>query len=352
MKVALLTIWHEMNYGAELQAYATVKAIKHLGHEVEMIDIRLADCEYRNLKGRTVTFFSSFGPCQKKFENFWRHNIPVTRRYRTIEELQADPPKADIYMVGSDQVWNPAITGSFAKLYFLNFGEPSIRRVSYASSFGTNKWEYPELTEEIKGLLERFNVITCRERSGIGILNAMFRLHATHVLDPTLLFDGYPEFVGNIKQRNTLVYYPLSDDPDLENYSIALGQRLKMSVINNKAQSYIIKPIIWDRVSVQQWVKNIAEAQFVITRSFHGLVFSLLYRKNFAVLASPNNRGTRIVELLKLLGLSDRFYNSLIDLDNASPWAKEIDYTIVENTIGKYREESWKILQQMLTTNV
>lgn len=195
MKVALLTIWHELNYGAELQAYATIKAIQKLGHEVEMIDIRLSDCEYKNFKGKIVTSLSSIGPCQKKFESFWDKYIPKTHRYTTIEQLKENPPIADIYMVGSDQVWNPQITGAFSKLFFLDFGSENIRRVSFASSFGVNQWKYPELQEDIKKLLSRFHMISCRESSGVDILKKTFGLDASLVLDPTLLFSSWNAIV-------------------------------------------------------------------------------------------------------------------------------------------------------------
>lgn len=159
MKIALLTIWHAMNYGAELQAYATVKALKQLGHQVEMIDIRLSDCHKPNLNGRIGNIISSFGPAHTKFEGFWKKYIPVTKRYCSIEQLQNDPPHSDVYMVGSDQVWNPDLTGGFAKLFFLDFGGENVKRISYASSFGTLEWKAKHLTEDVSKLIERFDYI-------------------------------------------------------------------------------------------------------------------------------------------------------------------------------------------------
>lgn len=348
MKVALLTIWHELNYGAELQAYATIKAIQKLGYEVEMIDIRLSDCEYKNFKGKIVTSLSSIGPCQKKFESFWDKYIPKTHRYTTIKQLKENPPIADVYMVGSDQVWNPQITGAFSKLFFLDFGSENIRRVSFASSFGVNQWKYPELQEDIKKLLSRFHMISCRESSGVDLLKKTFGLDASPVLDPTLLFSSYKELIGDVTPNKSLVYYPLSNEPELVSYSKNLAKRLHLKPVNNKKCSYIIKPIVWDRVSIEQWIKNIAEAEFVITRSFHGLVFSIIYHKNFAILESNNNRGTRITNLLELLGLSKRLYTSIEDLDRNEPWNKPVDYNSVNTKLLSLRNTSWKILKKMI----
>ena len=116
MKIALLTIWHEKNYGAELQAYATIKAIKHLGHCPEMINIHLASKEQPSFLGRIANFIEKLLPASTKFERFWSYYIPKTKKYNSVSELYNDPPQADIYIVGSDQVWNPDITKEFTFL--------------------------------------------------------------------------------------------------------------------------------------------------------------------------------------------------------------------------------------------
>lgn len=127
MKIALLTIWHECNYGAELQAYATVKILQNLGHKVEMIDIRLSDCRKGNINQKIFNIVCGITPGYRKFINFWKKYIPVTRRYNSIDKLQKRPPVADVYLVGSDQVWNPELTKEFSLLYFLNFGDNNIK---------------------------------------------------------------------------------------------------------------------------------------------------------------------------------------------------------------------------------
>lgn len=204
MDIALLTIWHVQNYGAELQSYATIKILEKLGYHVKMINIRLADCSHPNLKGKMSSFLSSFGPGYKKFNDFWTKYIPTTLRYKTIAELQRNPPKADMYIVGSDQVWNPDLTGDFAKLFFLDFGTNKIKRISYASSFGKSEWTHDEIKSDVRKLLLQFSAITCRELSGTELLKKEFSIDAKCVVDPTLLLGDYSELTKSVKESNSL----------------------------------------------------------------------------------------------------------------------------------------------------
>lgn len=348
MKIALLTIWHAMNYGAELQAYATVKALKQLGHQVEMIDIRLSDCHKPNLNGRIGNIISSFGPAHTKFEGFWKKYIPVTKRYCSIEQLQNDPPHSDVYMVGSDQVWNPDLTGGFAKMFFLDFGGENVKRISYASSFGTQEWKAKHLTEDVSKLIERFDYIGCREQSGVDILRDTFKVPAALNIDPTLLFDQYPELTGTLTPKRTLVCYPLSKDPDLINYAQETASRLGLQMVNNKQTSTVLGRITWDTVSIEDWIRNIAESQFVITRSFHGLVFSILYRKPFAIIANANNRSTRLLNLLQQLGLTERYFESFHACNEAQPWKINIDYDAAYDKLVSLRKDSFDYLNNAL----
>lgn len=348
MKIALITIWREKNYGAELQAYATIKVLQELGHEVKMIDIRLSDYPRLNWKGRTASLISQLGPAHKKFCDFWKKNIPVTRRYKKIEYLMKNPPEADVYLVGSDQVWNPEVTGDLSMLYFLNFGSADIKRVSYASSFGTDCWRFPEIKNEVRTLLDRFSCVTCRESSGVRILEEEFGIKACHVLDPTLLIDSYKELVGETNGQRTLLYYPLGDDPELELYSLSLAKELGLEAKNGNRRTKLLGKIEWNRPDITEWVRNIAEAEFVITRSFHGMVFSIMHERQFAVLADCHGRGTRLKSLLKQLGLEDRFYDSLEDLNSAKPWIEKIDYTTVTPKLFELRKKSIAILRRSL----
>lgn len=348
MEIALITIWHEKNYGAEMQAYATIKALKKLGHNVKMIDIRLSDIEKRSIKGKIASVIESCSPGDKKFKRFWHKYIPCTKRYRSKRELYRYAPQADIYMVGSDQVWNPDITKDLTDVFFLNFGNQSVRRVGYAPSFGTECWNYPNLRIEVDSYLTNFDFITCREESGIEILSNTFNVTAKCVVDPTLLFSDYSELTGPIYPKNTLVYYPIYKDLELEECAIYVANILGLDPINNKNIKYLFNNAVWDFNSIEGWIKNIAESQFVLTRSFHGIVFSIIYNRQFAVIGSKNNRSTRIINLLSKLGLEDRYSSNVDELRKSKPWESRIDYTSVNEKLKKLRENSWAALIEMI----
>lgn len=348
MKIALLTIWHVKNYGAELQAYATIKVLQQLGCEVEMIDIRLSDCIHPNFYGKIGHFLSSFGPGYRKFHNFWDKYIPKTRRYKSLNELRNDPPVADVYLVGSDQVWNPDITNSFAKLYFLDFGNKCIKRISYASSFGTSKWTHNEIKNEIINLLRCFYGVTCRELSGVKLLNEEFGIKAQCVIDPTLLLGDYKEFIHNKQEMDSLVYYPLSFDPELEHSAHKIAKLLDLRLINNKKCITFTPLILWNQLGVEQWVENIATSRFFISRSFHGMLFAIMYKRQFAIVSGKNGRSARLLDFLKSVGLSDRYYADFNSLEEDRPWERLIDYAKIEPIIYNMRCNSLNILKQML----
>ena len=348
MKIALITIWHEKNYGAELQAYATIAVLQQLGFQVEMIDIRLSDQNKKNLKNRLVNLIQYFTPSDHKFRQFWGKYIPITRRYRSLSDLQLNPPSADIYMVGSDQVWNPDITKKFYPVYFLDFGSEKIKKVSYASSFGVLSWNHSDKTDKVISLLKEFSHISCREKSGVEIIDKYFNLKANNVLDPTLLCDDYSQLIGSYVQKNTLVYYPLSKDPQLESFAKDLGKELHMEPVNINKKTYLLRNIVWDRPGIGEWVKSIAESRFVITRSFHGLAFSLIFKKQFAIIAVRNDRAIRVLDLLSLLGLENRFFSSVEDLKEKKPWETPIDYNQVSHRLNELRTQSMDCLIKML----
>ena len=172
-------------------------------------------------------------------------------------------------------------------------------------------------------------------------MKKQYGLDATNVLDPTLLLEDYEQLTGEISDmKSTLVYYPLGEDSQLEGYAINLAKRLGLTPLNNNNCTYIFRKLKWDRTGIEEWIRNIAQAKFVVTRSFHGLVFSLIFKRQFAIIASPNGRNARIMDLLSQLNLSNRFFGSFEELDQSQPWADLINYDEVTPILEKLRKHS------------
>lgn len=355
MNIALLTIWHIGNYGAELQTYCTVKALEQLGHKVKVIRYDLKDNPFKTdytLKQRIYGYISSLMPAHIKAYYFWKKHIPSTRKYNSCSDLVNLPPDADAYVVGSDQVWNTTITHNSAHLYFLCFGKEEVRRISYASSFGASKWLGDnEITNLASTQLKKFHAISCREQSGVKILKNIFGVDAECVLDPTLLVDSFSELTGNLVDNNTLVYYPLSPNPEVEKFCIQLSNEIGLEYKLANKRTFLRKSLIWNKPSVPEWLKCIGEAKFVITPSFHGLTTSIKQHRNFAVIITESlimQRSARIIDLLELLGLSNRLFTSVEELYESKIWETPIDYSIIDNKLSKLREKSLLYLKNSL----
>lgn len=346
MKVSILTYHWEDNYGATMQAYATYRAVKELGHTPEFIDLRLP---YNPpFKSRIVFALKRF-----RFNSFRKKfflNLSK-RTYRSVEELRNNPPESDCYLVGSDQTWNPQIGKALLPAFFLTFGKDSVRRVSYATSIGLNKWEQsPYITDkEISAALKRFRKILLREDSAIKIAHEVFGAEAQQVIDPVLLFQSYPELTGGIKPTNEVVTYKLINDEGF--YEMASQMATSMSLPIRSIGS-VRKPNGYRASypeSVENWIRRIAGANLVLTDSFHGTVISLLYHRPFVVYIGNPCRITRIVSLLSQLGLSDRILTSDNKIEEFSQMVyKPIDWKVIDEKLANLRIDSLNLLRQSL----
>lgn len=348
MKIGLLTYHHSTNIGAMMQTYATCRALKELGHEVVIVDIRQPEKQHHGIMKIVVDviYFKRDKDVGRFKKNFYP---PLTRRYYSIDELRSDPPKVDCLVVGSDQTWNPEISKEMAMAYFLDFGPDNIKRISYASSFGAERWDQSAaLTKEVDKALHKLSGLSVRESTGVGICRNVFGLDAKLVVDPTLLFQNYNEITGNIRQRDELLCYKLRRDENfysnIENLkdSIGLPARLLNNLTPKKGLRYKYPP------SVAEWISHIGGARFVLTDSFHGVAFSLLYKRQFAVIRCHDGRDSRFEDLLKELGISNRVFDNMQEMIHSKCYDNIIDYSVVEPKLQQIRELSWSYLKTAL----
>ena len=346
MKVSILTYHDEDNYGATLQAYATYKAIEELGYQAEFIDLHFPKTD--NFINRIIFSLKRFR--FNKFRNKYFKN--KTKTYYSVDELKQNPPQSDVYLIGSDQTWNPDISKDLALAYWLDFGTDSIRRITYAASFGKSKWEDTTYapTEKIMELMKKFSTLLVREESAVDICRDVFHEDSKQVVDPVLLFDNYKELIGDAKIDNTkVVAYKLINSQDfyekvrffaktngLTAHSIGSVRRVKGFVCRYP-------------VGVIGWIREFATSKYVFTDSFHGTVLSLIFQKQFIVYVGDAKRITRITSLLKPLGLDYRIVSNDVSAEKMEEIIKiPIDYISVGDLLESSRTKSWELLKHAL----
>lgn len=348
MKIGLLTYHVSVNIGAMMQTYATCRALTELGHEVVIVDIRQPEQQRRGVNGLLTDIVYAR---QRHNHQFFRDNYypSLTRRYYSLEELRKKPPEVDCFVVGSDQTWNPAISKDVAMAYFLDFGNNNIKRFSYASSFGMERWELPKsMTDSVYAALHRMCDISVREKTAVSICKDTFDIDAQLVVDPTLLFKNYDEITGKISPNEELLCYKLLRNQDFFENIGTIKKQLNISarLLNNSfpvsGLRYTYPP------SVKEWIRRIGGAKYVLTDSFHGVAFSLIYQRQFVVIRNHNGRDSRFEDLLSEVGLTDRIFDSVEQVSKTDIWKKQIDYSIVEKKMELLRRSSWSYLERAL----
>lgn len=351
MKVSILTYHREDNYGAVMQAYATCKAIELLGHQPEFIDLRLPEVKKSVLS--KLVFWKKHYRFNRFRKKFFKSETPVT--YHSLPELQANPPQSDCYLVGSDQTWNPLIAKKLLRAFFLDFGDKRTRRISYATSIGMKYWPTLEqfTNAEIRELLLQFDKILLREKTATEIAKNLWGVDTEKVIDPVLLFPSYPELIGHPEESNEIIVYKLVNDPKFYEYAKALSQEMKLPIrsIGSVRRPKGFRSSYPEKI--EKWIRRIATAKLVLTDSFHGTVFALLYQRPFIVYVGNPARVTRLEELLRDLGLQDRIllqdatmesFNCLVDTP--------IEWSEVNSKLNILREHSLSKLRLSLKAGI
>lgn len=348
MKISILTFSKETNFGANLQCYALCKTLQNMGHQVDIIDIQLPPISfswYITLSRLPQAFL--FFLFRKKHLDFF------TKKYKTTDELRNSQHKSDLYIVGSDQVWNPDITKRLDPLvYFFSFLPDGVRRISYAASFGTGSWHSSALTAEVNALLHKFNAVSVREQTGVTICKDTFGIDAQLVVDPTLLLTSYDEICGSYKpnrETNELVYFTFTRNKAEQRIIAEFAKANNMKAISLRSNH----PIQGFRqrlyVSVAEWLNSIRYAKLVVTYSFHCMVFCILFHKKFVAVPAKEGRAARQEGLLKLLELSDHLCMDTSDLYKTMEHVihKDIDYAVIDQKIKEMREDSLNFLNEV-----
>ena len=310
-KIGIITIERCDNFGAELQAYALGAKLRGMGYDAENIDyLFYKNCRHVKGKGEKPTFRLSMVNRVKemiypilhgkvgvkpKFNDWFEANVKHGPCYESVESLYKSPPKYDVYMVGSDQVWNPR-TATNILPYFLDFAPEGSKCVSYASSFGVS--HLPDYVYLIyRELLGRFSHIGLREKQAAEIVGRMeLKAEVKHVLDPTLLLtaDEWEEVAIKYEDapEKYLLLYDLIADEETTRKAREWASELGVPVVR-----------IGDLdIGPGEFVWLFAHAVAVVTNSFHGTAFAVNFGRQFeSMIPRRMANGSRITSLLNAI---------------------------------------------------
>jgi len=364
MKIGILTYHSAHNYGAMLQAYALQTNLKDLGHEVQFVHYHSESLELKNrrkqkirslrqLVVRVAVFVlrKKFKRRFSNFESFMKSNLKCTRRYKSTDELNEDPPVFDAFICGSDQVWNMGSGGEPA--FFLRFPVGDAKRISYAASFGSGSIPQ-EYEKRLVEWVQPFDAVSVRESTGVDILKNISGTDACQVMDPVFLLSSdewnqiaiEPEYT-----REYILFYSLEPSKKVSDLLKYLSKSLNMPiVILGKGGGFVLT--CKTRMAIDSgpaeflgWFKR---ASFVVTNSFHATAFSIIYRKPFFTIPH-STRNARMESLLQLTGLLSR---QIVDDDMlggvSDESMRDIDYSEVVKKLELEIEKSGDFLNQAL----
>lgn len=380
MKIGVLTFWHGMsNYGQILQCWAMQQYLKRQGHEPFVIryvpssytspqkrllkkvlcvnQIRLAKDYLFDRKAYLLKQSNERNDRKRKFDEFREKYLDLSDCiYYDIHQIQKNPPVADAYVVGSDQVWAQMLDSRNSRAYFLDFGKPETKRIAYAPSFVVK--EYPkEYQGELKALLQKFDAVSCREYSGVDICKSL-EVNAEKVLDPTLLLnkEQYLDLIGEpIEKKKQIFIYSLnisSSEQIRWNELQAFASENNLAVKVTPSQGYFAGDELFGNeveylyATPQQWLKTIAESELVVTPSFHGVVLSIILGTPFVSVplkGAHESGNLRILDLLEDISLNNRVlcdnqqYESIV--------SEKIDWESISKSLMIYKESSYNYLK-------
>jgi len=314
-KVGILTLPFNYNYGGILQTYALQRYLIANGYDTYHI---YRDFPEKNKVTQVIKDVIKFiiGKNKKtRFEGaliqkfFDEKVVPKTHRIRTLSDLKRLHKYGfTTIIVGSDQVWRKAcIYGDLKTNYFLDFPKDDVNRISYAASFGVDNWEFdPEETIRLKTLLQKFNSVSVREDSGKKLCEEYLGVQAHHVSDPVWLLqaEDYKQLVAQESEQTEVngecLAYVLDSTHEKKKIIQDVADKLGYQTFTISYGNNGVNP------SVINWLKAFAEAKFVVTDSFHGCIFSILFNKPFLVIGNINRGLSRFSSVLNELNLEDR----------------------------------------------
>lgn len=355
MKIGILTLPLHKNYGGILQAYALQNYLQKNGYEVILLDRQWDNVFFDHFKTvlKKVLIrkkMNSQKEIGKHISYFVNKYISKTKVLDSEKKLMktVDKLKLDAIVVGSDQVWRLEYTGAFSMNYFFDFlNDSNIKKLSYAASFGEDSWVHnSETTNNVKNLLSKFNAISVREDSSIDLCQKNFNVSVQHHIDPTMLLEkedyiNLTKLEKEPKSKGDILIYMLDINLDRQKTIDVICKHIKGTLFSVNVKSIDSNDKLENRIypTVTSWLKGFQDAKFVITDSFHGSVFAILFNKPFIAYGNAGRGLSRFNSLFRMFGLENRFILKNSDLD-INLLNEEIDWKSINAKLSTYRLNS------------
>ncbi|WP_296875414.1 polysaccharide pyruvyl transferase family protein [Thomasclavelia sp.] len=357
MKVGIVTWFYYDNYGTRLQAMALQNFLLNDGYNVELINFEPPEIYTKKRKNISLPYLLKKANVfikknrykkdirqRNKKLNCFLDKLNKTRLITNEDEYIAICNKFDVIIFGSDQIWNPKVYHEF---YYGDYNDIYSIKLAYAPSLGVSELNEKE-TERLKKSLKDFYSIYIREQTGAKIISKIMSKEIIQVVDPTLLLNSEEwnkllKIKHNSKENYILCYF-LGDNKNhwkaVKRFSN--DKNLKLKIIGYSDSSFIENKDLIVNVGVDEFVSLIANAKYVITDSFHGLIFSIIYKKRFVVFERffNNDKESQNSRLLDLLNIIDCNNKLIIYNSNTIQYNDKYDYKNIYEKLYKKINES------------
>ena len=380
-KIGIITICRCNNYGAELQAFALQRKLTLLGYNAEILDYLFYKHQEHKKEGVSMPAYKGY-PFRRKilemlfpwmekiksmkhravikqreenFNAFHKANTRFSEQFKSYSVLYRNPPHYDAYCVGSDQVWNP---WSYTSLnpYFLTFAPKDAVKFSYASSFGVS--EIPAIAREhFKEGLSNLQCISVREKTGANIVKCLSGKEAKPVADPTLLLTAqeWGEVLNESKvpEGKYILLYVLKNTHYITKTALHVAKEKGLKIVRICRGAFRQDPENSEIINVMdagpaEFLGLFKNAELVMTNSFHGTVFSILFNKDFYTIVNRStNNNSRQIDLLSTLGIERIKYT-----DEELKEAEKLDWDVINQRVEDFRQSSVDYLEKAINNGM
>lgn len=350
MKIKTITCHEVYNYGASLQEYALLAFLNNKGFDAEVLHYKPPYLSgHFNLKAVSNPKFNKpilkelyllaklpgrLKALQKKknFDAFHQKYIPTDEiLYKSNEELKKNLPEGDVFVCGSDQIWNSFFQNGKDPAFYLNFVPDDKKKISYAASFALDKLE-DVVKPLVRDNVARFDAVGVRETSGVEILKELGIESAIQVLDPVFLLDKshWNQFIKPIDE-NFVFVYDFDSNPVIKEIALKLKKEKDWKIYTLNSNINYADENFWLE-GPEKFLSLVSQSQINITNSFHSTAFSLIFEKQLVVVNRSEKINTRMRDLLNLMDLGHYLISTSKDFDSLP----EIDF----KTMRPHREKS------------